>query len=99
MRSLVLVLSLAACSGDTPKGVNADADPRGPACTKAVYDLCNTEHDCTSGDCMPFAGSNQPVCTQACSGAMPCPNDATGAAGTCDASGFCKPARANMCHL
>lgn len=97
MRSLVLVLLLAACSGDTPKGV--DADPRGPACTKAVYDLCSTEHDCTSGDCMPFGGSTQPVCTQTCSTAMPCPDDATGAAGTCDAAGFCEPAHPNMCHL
>ncbi len=96
MRSLVLVLALGACSGDTPKSVDAI-----PACTKAVYDHCNTEHDC-AGACQFFSAALE-VCTQPCSPTNACPTDSTGVAGMCvDMGGgvmVCKPAAPNMCHL
>jgi hypothetical protein len=93
----VVVLAVA-CSGDAP-GTPVDA---GGACTKALYDPCVTEHDCTSGVCQTFnAGSGLEVCTQACSPTgSACPVDATGAAGTCDATLLqCRPAKANACTL
>lgn len=95
MRSLLLLTVLAACSGDTPAG--PDANPAGPLCTKATYDLCTTEHDCTTSICHFFA-ANFMVCTTGCDAANPCPNDKTGQPGTCDNS-VCKPSAPNMCHL
>ena len=99
MRSLVLLVAslvaFGACSGDKPPEVDAGL----PACTKAAYDPCNTEHDCTSGMCHLFTGEFQ-VCTQTCTmGGTPCPSDATGAAGQCNSMGICKPAAATACHL
>jgi hypothetical protein len=66
----------------------------------ALYDPCSTEHDCTSGNCRTFTdvGSALEVCTEPCPASGPCPNDATGAAGTCDADlMLCRPAKANAC--
>ena len=89
MRSLAFViLGLVACTGDTPPDhVNH--------CTKAIYDLCSSEHDCTSADCRLFNGQFQ-VCSQACDTTTPCPVDSTGVVGTCE-SGHCKPSVANDC--
>ena len=92
MRSLLLLSVLAACAGDQP----ADVEEK---CTKAAYDLCTTEHDCTSGLCRYFMADNFMVCTQSCDASTPCPNDSTGSPGTCNAMGICKPAAPNMCHL
>lgn len=97
MRTLLFLSALAACSGDKPADV--DANPAGPMCTKAVYDLCSTEHDCTSGVCHYFMAEGFMVCTQSCDANNPCPNDKSGTAGTCNSMGICKPSAANMCHL
>ena len=94
MRILGFVLVLAACSGDTPP--NIDADPRGPMCAGAAYDLCSSEHDCGTDAplCHLFQGEFQ-VCTVGCTqGGTACPGGAE-----CNAMGICKPAAANMCHL
>jgi hypothetical protein len=94
MRSLafVVVAILAACSGDQPPDQQN-------ACTGAAFDLCNTEHDCTSANCHLFMSDGFQVCTQACDATTPCPNDATGAPAECNAMSICKPAMANDCHL
>jgi hypothetical protein len=96
MRSLLLLTALAACSGDQPADI--DANPAGPLCTKATYDLCSTEHDCTSGLCHYFNNEFM-ICTQSCDASNPCPNDKNGTAGTCNGMGICKPSAPNMCHL
>src|SRR5690242_1850367 len=98
MRSLVLVVALVACSGSTPKGPDAGL----PACTMAIYDKCNTEHDCMSGMCQPFQMGAFNACTMACTqGGTPCPADPSngGMPGMCTAMGFCKPSAPTMCHL
>ena len=101
MRSFALVLAVTfvACSGDSP--ANIDANPAGPKCSGALYDLCSTEHDCTSAMCRLFMADGFEVCTQACTAGdnTTCPVDSTGAHGTCNTMGICKPAAANMCHL
>lgn len=91
MRSLAFVLVvIAACTGDPPPG---------NTCTGAAFDLCSTEHDCTSQNCHLFSADGFQVCTQMCDANTPCPNDATGAPATCNAMGVCKPAKANDCKL
>lgn len=96
MRSVLVAVVLAACSGDTPP--NIDANPAGPRCSMQLYDLCIEEHDCATMICQNFAADGFQVCSQACGAGMPCPADRTGAAGTCE-SGVCKPSTPNMCHL
>jgi len=39
----------------------------------ALYDQCNSEHDCTSNECHNFMGDGFQVCTQSCSAANLCP--------------------------
>ena len=95
--STALALSLFACSGSTPPEV--DADPRGPACTKAVYDLCATEHDCMSANCHLFMADGFQVCTTTCDANNPCPAQPAGGSATCNPMGICKPTAANHCHL
>jgi len=97
--ALVVVLAVAACGGDDTQQAQPDAAMNGPACTKALYDICATNTDCTSGNCHYYMQSNFSVCTQACSASNPCPNDANGTPGTCNNMGICKPAVANNCHL
>jgi hypothetical protein len=94
MRSLacLIVLTAVACTGDPPPNQTNK-------CTMLVYDLCSTEHDCISTMCHLFQSDGFQVCTQACDATTPCPNDSTGAAGTCNAMGICKPAVANDCTL
>ncbi|HTL39015.1 MAG TPA: hypothetical protein VL326_38050 [Kofleriaceae bacterium] len=93
----ILIALVVACSGDVPP--SPDADPRGPLCAKQAYDLCTTEHDCTSGVCLFYMTENYMICTQGCDGNTPCPNDKNGTPGTCS-NGACKPAAGpNMCHL
>jgi hypothetical protein len=94
--SFALALGLFACSGSSPPEV--DADPRGPTCTKALYDLCSTEHDCMSANCKLFMTEGFQVCSQTCDANNPCPAPPTGTA-TCNAMGICKPDAANHCHL
>ncbi|HEY3802591.1 MAG TPA: hypothetical protein VGL61_08275 [Kofleriaceae bacterium] len=94
-----LAMSLGACSGSAPP---SQPDASGGACTKALYDPCATEHDCTSGNCQTFNdASGLEVCTEPCSASgSACPNDSSGAAGTCDSTLLlCRPAKANACTL
>lgn len=95
---LCVCLGLAACEagGDSP--TLPDADLSKPMCTGVVYDSCTTPAGCASGNCKLFEDALIQVCTQACSAAMPCPNDASGMPGTCNNRGICKPRLANACH-
>ena len=93
-----LLAGVGACKGDAPADI--DANPAGPACTKALYDLCVEEHDCTSGVCKNFEASGFQVCSQPCDPTSnPCPNDSTGAPAEWNAMKICKPAAATMCPL
>jgi hypothetical protein len=97
--ALALVLAVSACGGDdSSMQIQMDAAP-GPMCTKAVYDLCATNADCTSNNCHFYMQSNFTVCTQACSTTNPCPVDSTGTPGECNMMGICKPVAPNNCHL
>lgn len=90
MRWIFAFAVLAACGGSSS---SPDANTQ---CTKALYDPCLTEHDCTSGNCHGFMGGPI-VCTMACTPTGPaCPMQ-NGAAVDCDASGVCKPPAANAC--
>src|ERR1700689_434486 len=95
MRSLALVAWIfAACSGSTPVTVDAL-----PLCTMALYDPCNSEHDCTSDNCRPV-GTNLQVCTVACTDNSPCVGSAGGPTGICSTTtGFCTPTAANACRI
>lgn len=97
MRSVVVAVLLAACSGDQVDSV--DANPAGPRCSNVVYDLCREEHDCASMICQNFGAEGFQVCSQGCvEGGTPCPDDRSGAPGTC-AGGVCRPSAPNRCHL
>ena len=88
---LLSAFIVGACTGDAP--------PDGtPACTKALYDTCNTEHDCTSNSCHNFAADGFQVCTTGCSATMPCPMLGTMAV-ECNAMGICKPPMQNLCEV
>jgi len=90
MRLILVLVVLGACEGSNPP---IDANTH---CTKAMYDPCLSEHNCTSGVCHGFTGGPL-VCTQACTqGGPSCPQQ-DGADVACDATGFCKPAAANTC--
>jgi hypothetical protein len=95
MRTFALVFVLvSACRGDSPPVPDG-----GPKCAGALYDLCSTEHDCTSAMCHLFTSDGFQVCTQQCDTTTPCPADESGNPGTCNAMMICKPAAANTCHL
>ncbi len=91
MRSVVLGIAmlLTACTGDAPKDTG---------CTGAIYDPCNSEHDCANMMCLPFGTFTS--CTQACTAGdnTTCPKQ-NGMAATCNANGLCEPAAPNMCKL
>ena len=91
------VLALAACGGSSGSPPAPDA-ATGPPCTGAVYDTCATSDQCMSMSCHLYNGAGLQVCTQACSAAMPCPNDAAGQPVACNPMGNCKPSIANTCH-
>jgi hypothetical protein len=60
-------------------------------CTGLLYDSCNpAASNCASNDCHLFSGRGFTVCTQACSGANPCPAQ-NGQAVTCNNMGICVP--------
>jgi hypothetical protein len=89
--ALPSALVLSACAGDSPAPVNR-------RCTKALYELCITEHDCVSEDCRTFMSEGYQICTQACSATIPCP-DLNGTAVTCNAMGVCKPPEPIECDV
>ncbi len=97
--ALVFVLVVTACGGDdgTSNNTTIDAAGSAAACTGAVYDVCTGDADCMSQNCHFYMQSSFSVCTQACSAANPCPNDASGSPGQCNNMGICKPAVANNC--
>lgn len=97
MRGLVFAILLVSACGGGSAPPNVDAHPGGPLCSKQLFDACREEHDCMSGVCQNFPAMQ--VCSQTCIvGGEPCPDDASGAAATCD-NGACKPSAPNMCHL
>ena len=96
MRLVLVASMLVGCSGETPP--NIDANPAGPRCSMQLYDLCGEEHDCASMICQNFSAEGFQVCSQACGGSTPCPNDRSGAPAEC-VSGVCKPSLPNMCHF
>lgn len=86
MRALAYFV-LVACGTDDP--------PERPrTCTGALYDPCDTEHDCMSERCQGYDGLF--VCSQPCTPGEPCP-DADGEPATCAPDGTCLPPRANDC--
>lgn len=90
--SILFVMVVAACAGD-------EVDPgNGQVCTKALYDECLTEHDCMSNQCHTFSGEGFTVCTQGCTAAVPCPDQA-GVAVECNNMGLCKPPAATECRI
>ena len=93
-----LALAALACSTGDENVVIPDADPAAPLCTRAVYDNCNDNSDCSSSNCHQYDDARIRVCTQECSDANPCPNDAAGNAAKCNNMGICKPTVANACR-
>jgi hypothetical protein len=94
MRGFALLLLLVSCSGDTPPEPDG-----GNHCAGEIFDLCSTEHDCTSAMCQLFMADGFQVCTQVCDATTPCPADKSGNPATCNMMGICKPVAANACHL
>jgi hypothetical protein len=100
--AFAFALVLVGCDSDSSTTkVDAAVPPdaaAGALCTGAVYDPCVSSDQCTSQNCRLYNGSALQICTQVCSAAIPCPNDASGAAVACNQMGNCKPAVANNCH-
>ena len=90
--TIALALVLGACAGDEVDEGN------GPVCTKALYDKCNSEHDCDSNECHNFMGDGFQVCSTSCSAVVPCP-DNLGVPVACNTMGYCKPAAATQCRV
>jgi hypothetical protein len=88
-----IVLAIAAsvgCAGDPPKDTS---------CHGALYDPCNTEHDCANMNCAVFATFT--ACSQACTAGAgsSCPKTKDGQAATCNANAVCEPPAPNACIL
>ena len=88
--ALVLGLILGACAGDSPAPITRK-------CTKSLYELCITEHDCTSNNCREFAAEGYTICTVGCDAANPCP-DLNGEPVTCNMN-VCKPSAPVECEV
>lgn len=93
---------IAACSSHSTSSLVDAAvhmDGAGSACTGAVFDPCTDNTQCMSGICHLYMMANIQVCTTACTAGnnSTCPLDSTGANGTCNNMGICKPAKANPC--
>ena len=106
----VALFALGACSDekkDPPVTQDASIDapaqqidaPMGNACTGATYDPCTAPTQCTSGNCHLYAAQNLQVCVTTCTAGdnTTCPRDSSGAYGTCNNMGICKPVAANNC--
>jgi len=88
---LTLALATSACAGDSPA-------PMTRKCTKSLYELCVTEHDCMSQNCRDFMGDGYMICTQGCDANTPCP-DLNGTTVTCNAMNVCKPPEPIECEV
>lgn len=86
---MLLAVVLGACAGDAP-------DPTGK-CTKSLYDVCLTEHDCDSNNCRNFMGDGFQICTIGCDANTPCPADPMGRPVECNNMNVCKPQAATEC--
>ncbi len=99
MRSfgLVVALMFGACTGDAPKSDG------GQKCIGALYDPCNTEHDCQNGNCVPFADKGIMVCSQSCTAGdnSTCPPQYMDPKmpAVCTANAQCEPMAANSCRI
>jgi hypothetical protein len=90
LAAAALVLMLGACAGGSP-------DPVARKCTKSLYELCITEHDCMSNNCLEFAADGYQICTVGCTDAVPCP-DLNGEPVTCT-DNVCKPSAPVECEV
>jgi hypothetical protein len=90
--AILLALGLGACAGDEVDMGN------GQVCSKALYDTCETEHDCISNQCINFASDGFQVCAQSCTDTVPCP-DFDGVVVACSTDGLCKPPMARDCRV
>jgi len=103
--AIALAAALTACGGGEPKtGTGVDAptalvDGSGVACTGATFDPCTAATQCMSMNCHLFNQQALQVCVATCTPGdnTTCPVDRTGAHGTCNNNGICKPAAANDC--
>lgn len=81
---------------DAPKLIDA---PASNVCTGKDFDPCTANTQCMSGNCHLFMAQNLQICTVTCTPGnnATCPKDKTGANGTCNNMGICRPAAANDC--
>ena len=88
---MLLVLLAGACTGDQPGQ---------RTCTRTLYDACQQEHDCASGNCHNFAAEGFQVCSTSCTvgNDAPCMATLDGRPATCKA-GICTPPEPNDCKL
>ena len=96
MSVAVLLVLLAACSGDAPTGDRS--------CDGTLYDACSDEHDCMSSNCHNFMTQQFQVCSTGCTVGddSPCMTTSDGKKATCAATGsgpggICTPPAANPC--
>jgi hypothetical protein len=99
--AIMTVLFTAACgqgAGGTDEPT-PDAALFGVLCTNAAFDPCTANDQCSTGECHLFRNDGIQACTIACTpfDDTTCPMDVTGAHGTCNMKGICKPAEANHC--
>jgi hypothetical protein len=98
MRILLITL-LAACSSYEVHLVDSAGSSDMRTCLGSAFDPCTTNDQCSAMNCHLYNGTGVQVCTQSCTPGdnTTCPVDATGANGTCNSMGNCKPAKANDC--
>jgi hypothetical protein len=96
MSMAVLLVLVAACSGDAP---TADR-----TCDGTLYDACSDEHDCMSSNCHNFMTQQFQVCSTGCTVGddSPCMATSDGKKATCvmtgaGPGGICTPPAANLC--
>lgn len=89
--TMLLVLLAGGCAGD---------DPGQRTCTRTLYDTCQQEHDCASGNCHNFMAEGFQVCSTSCVAGddTPCMTTLDGRKATCQA-GICTPPAPNDCQL
>lgn len=91
--AMLLGVLLGACTGDEPASNRT--------CAGNLYDTCQQEHDCMSGNCHNFMTEAFQVCSTACTPGddTPCMTTFDGKKATCGADHICTPPAANDCTL